>query len=214
MTECGLRERKKQRTREALTDAAFGLFQRKGFDATTIDEIAEAVDVSPRTFFRYFTSKEDVVLSLLDQQLGAVLEALAARPAAEPVLAALRHALVEIVRACETGDAGFDQARFLCVQQLMASSPALMAAAMEQGSARLDELARLVGDRMGVVHTVDPRPYLVASVTVCAVQTTVAAWREHDDGRPTSELIGQAFDLLAGGLDYPAAVAARELATA
>ena len=90
----GLRERKKQRTRDALVDAAFELFQRKGFEDTTIDEIAEQVDLSPRTFFRYFASKEDVALTLQEQQFAAVYAAFAARPAHEPVLTAMRHAIV------------------------------------------------------------------------------------------------------------------------
>src|SRR5215470_17725372 len=111
MTEAGLRERKKLRTKSALIDSAFALFQRKGFDATTIDEIADAVDISPRTFFRYFTSKEEIALSLLTEQLAALVEHFERRPPQESVLEALRNAGVEVLRACEAGDEGFDPTR-------------------------------------------------------------------------------------------------------
>src|SRR4030088_299673 len=103
MTEAGLRERKKLRTRTALIDSAFALFQHKGFEATTIDEIADAVDVSPRTFFRYFTSKEEVALSLVDDQLAALLDRVARRPPTESDLDALANAGMEVLRAFETG---------------------------------------------------------------------------------------------------------------
>ena len=95
----GRRERKKQRTREALVEAAFVLFQEKGFEATTVEEIADAVDVSSRTFFRYFASKEDVVLTFQEEQFAAVLEALASQTADLPVMTALRKASVEVLRA-------------------------------------------------------------------------------------------------------------------
>src|SRR3954465_15547026 len=98
MDQPGLRERKKQRTREALIDAAQELFCAHGFEATTIDQIAEAVEVSSRTFFRYFTSKEDVALALADEQITAVLQAFAAQPADLPVLTAMQAAAVEVVR--------------------------------------------------------------------------------------------------------------------
>src|SRR6266480_4318131 len=96
-TTMGLRERKKLRTREQLTDAAFRLFTERGFDATTIEDIVEQVEVSPRTFFRYFDSKEDVVIGFFDDmglELRAMLEA---RPAEEPPFTAARNALGSLV---------------------------------------------------------------------------------------------------------------------
>ncbi|MFI6026632.1 TetR family transcriptional regulator [Amycolatopsis magusensis] len=198
MNELGLRERKKRRTREALIDAAHELFCANGFEATTVDQIAEAVEVSSRTFFRYFTSKEDVALALADEQISAVLEAFAAQPADLPVLTAMRTAAVEVVRTYET------EARFHSLQHLILLSPALAAARAERGAARIDAVARLVGARMGVDPAVDRRPHLVASVALCAVQTTIVAWRAAGDQAPESELLGQAFDLLSTGLDYPA----------
>ncbi|CAM3424047.1 TetR family transcriptional regulator [Kibdelosporangium persicum] len=198
MDKPGLRERKKQRTREALIDAAHELFCTNGYEATTIDQIAEAVEVSSRTFFRYFTSKEDVALSLADEQVTAILDAFAAQPADMPVLTAMRTAAVQVVRSSET------QARFHSLQNLISASPALTAARIERGTARFDTLARLVGARMGVDPAQDPRPYLVASVALCAVPTAIDAWRAAGHQAPESELIRQAFDLLSTGLDYPA----------
>ena len=207
MTEAGLRERKKQRTRCSLIDSAFALFERKGFEATTVDEIAEAVDVSPRTFFRYFASKEEVALSLLDDQLGVFLTRLAHRPPDEPVLTALRHTAVETIRGLESGECGLDPTQYECMDELMAASPTLAAHALELAAARLGGLAELVATRMGVDVKADPRPQLVASVAICAVQTAVNAWRENEPDKTKAELVDRAFALLSEGLNYPSALA-------
>jgi AcrR family transcriptional regulator len=209
MSTPGLRERKKQRTRDALTDAAYALFHDRGFEATTVDEIAAAVEISPRTFFRYFTSKEDLALAPLNQQLAAVLAAFSARPADEAVTTALRRAAVGVLEACESGADGFDATRFCDMQALLARSPALRAACPQHGTALLDELAGAVGARMGVDPVVDPRPHLVASVALCAVQTAADAWRAPHPDVPLSRVVDEMFDLLAGGLDFPAAAHAR-----
>ncbi|WP_419702908.1 TetR family transcriptional regulator [Promicromonospora sp. NFX87] len=198
MEKPGLRERKKQRTREALIDAAHDLFCANGFDATTVDQIAEAVEVSPRTFFRYFASKEDVALSRADEQLTAALKAFAAQPADMPVLTAMRAAAVDVIRRYET------DADFQSLQSVISAHPALTAARVERATARFDEVTRLMGTRMGVDPAEDPRPHLVASVALYAVQATVAAWRASGRQGQESELTGQAFDLLSEGLDYPA----------
>src|SRR5207302_6328968 len=85
----GLRERKKARTREALQEAATGLFSRHGFDRTTVEEIADACEVSPRTFFRYFPTKEDVLFADAEARRERLLAVLADQPPDRPPFAAL-----------------------------------------------------------------------------------------------------------------------------
>jgi AcrR family transcriptional regulator len=206
---CGLRERKKQRTREALIQAAFDLFGRKGFEATTIDEIADAVEVSSRTFFRYFASKEDVVLTLQEDQFTAFYAALAARPPDEPLLTALRQATVGVVRDFEQGRAGTSAGRFSCVQDLLRHSPSVLARSLEQCSARTDEMSQRIAERMGVDPRTDPRPTLVAAVAGTALQVAVGAWRDTEPDTSAADLVERAFTLLEEGLNYPAPAVSR-----
>ena len=93
----GLRDRKKDETRQALREAAHRLFAAKGFSQTTIDDIAEAADVSRRTFFRYFDSKDDLLRVDVADLLPVMLAALRARPAGEPPLAAILAALRSLI---------------------------------------------------------------------------------------------------------------------
>src|SRR5215213_11769732 len=92
-TAVGLRERKKARTREALQEAALERFARRGFDATTVEEIAAACEVSPRTFFRYFPTKEDVLFGDSGERSAALVETLAAEPPDLTPLAAIHAAM-------------------------------------------------------------------------------------------------------------------------
>ncbi|MFF9406751.1 TetR/AcrR family transcriptional regulator [Streptomyces anandii] len=87
----GLRERKKIKTREAIRDATYALIKEQGYDATTIEQIADRAEVSPSTVFRYFPTKEDIVLT--DEYDPLMLEELRARPAGEPWIDSLRHVI-------------------------------------------------------------------------------------------------------------------------
>ncbi len=93
----GRRDRKKNETRQALRDAAHRLFAEKGFARTTIDDITEAADVSRRTFFRYYDSKDDLLRTDIADLLPVMLAALRARPADEPPLAAILAALRTLI---------------------------------------------------------------------------------------------------------------------
>ncbi|GIH74818.1 TetR family transcriptional regulator [Planobispora longispora] len=148
MSQPGLRERKKQRTRLALIDAALELFAAQGYEATTVDQIAAAVDVSPRTFFRYFATKEDVALSLPVDGQEVMLRELAGRPAGEPPFTALSHAMRAVVTELQRGDLT-ETARFLKARELIENTPALFAGSvrrmMENEQRLIAEIARREG---------------------------------------------------------------------
>lgn len=98
MSEQGLRERKKQQTRAALIDAGVRMFRRRGFDAVTIEEICGAADVSPRTFFRYFEAKEQIVLHDVDVYKEAFAATLRSPRAGESAWATARRAALAVAR--------------------------------------------------------------------------------------------------------------------
>jgi AcrR family transcriptional regulator len=198
----GRRERKKQRTREALIDAAFRLFQEKGFEAATVEEIADEVDVSSRTFFRYFSSKEDVVLTFQEEQFATMLAALAARPASEPVMTALRTAAVSVVRACENGEYGFDPERFSCIQNLMEVSPSVFGRTLEHGQKKQAEITRVIADRMDLDPAVDLRPHVAAGLANCAFRSAFDVLGTGvGRGRRLSDVLDQVFDVMEETLD-------------
>jgi AcrR family transcriptional regulator len=131
----GLRERKKQRTREAITRAALELFAERGYDATTLADIAEAADVSTRTIFAYYASKEDILFCDFAVMRDALAQALAARPAGEDALTTLRDFIVstayekskqqqKLQRIIESDEtlSSHKRARLAQVQELLAAA--------------------------------------------------------------------------------------------
>jgi AcrR family transcriptional regulator len=109
----GLRERKKQRTRETIARAAHGLFAERGYHATTLPEIAEAADVSTRTIFAYFPSKEDILFSDFAAMKEALAQALAERPEGQDALETVRQFILSL-HGAEKSD--LDEELRLCVE--------------------------------------------------------------------------------------------------
>lgn len=169
MTGMGLRERKKEKTRLALVDAALDLFLAHGYDATTIDQVAGAADVSPRTFFRYFTGKDHLILWFHDQMEETMLEALAARPAGEPPFASMTHALRAQLRTMEEATPE-DVERFLKVRRLLDATPHLASSAYARAIETERRLVEAIAARRGLDPADNPLPHLVVSFVMASLR--------------------------------------------
>jgi AcrR family transcriptional regulator len=193
------RERKKRQLRDALIHAALELFQAKGYEHTTVREITDTVDVSERTFFRYFASKEDLVLSFLKDRMDMLLRALAARPPAEEPLTAVRNAFRDSLREkTPDGLPCDDRPPYLSVVRLIEASPALLAAHLRYMHDHDDELVGVLARREGVDPATDRRPRLLAAMFGALVFLADREWR--DQGSAGPEVMVAAFDAYAGQL--------------
>lgn len=187
----GLRDRKKLQVRAALVEAALRLFAERGFDGVTVDEIAAAADVSRRTFFRYFATKEAVVFARREEQLERFRALVAEAPAAEAPFVTARRALLTLAN-----DYVEHRRAILAVAALVRSSPSLVARDLEVDRAFeavivehvVARSRRSVGDRR--------RARILAAAIVGAVRVTIEEWAERD-GEPDLRRLGdEALDLL------------------
>lgn len=196
----GLAERKRLLVAGELTEAALQLLALRGFDAVTVDEIAVSAGVSKRTFFRYFASKEDVVVQFLSGMGEDIRAALAARPAAEAPSAALRHAVAVPLAACTDRHADH-AARALRVVQLILRTPALLARFLERQAAWREALAAELAGRQGPGPAGDPYPRLAAGTALVAFHTALEQWSDSDAALDPMELLDRAFTVVAPALD-------------
>jgi len=177
------RERKKRQTRDALVHAALTLFDAKGYEHTAVREITDAVDVSERTFFRYFASKEDLALSVIRERADALVRELAARPAAEPPMTALGNAFRASLGTLATdADSPGGQSLYLRVTMLIVTTPTLLAAHLGARSDQDEALVRVLAEREGVDPLTDLRPRLAAAVFGGLAFTANQVWQADGDG--------------------------------
>ncbi|WP_405816270.1 TetR family transcriptional regulator [Streptomyces sp. NBC_01390] len=178
----GLRELKKQRTRDALVRAALTLFTSKGYEHTTVDEIAEAVEVSQRTFFRYFAGKEDAAFAVHRIAEARFIQAVRERPPHEAPLEALRQAVLEgwptIHEAVESVVPAELQMR---MYHLIESTPMLLAAHMRRSAETEEAVARLIAEREGVDVDGDLRPRVVVALFSGLMRLTERRWGAGSD---------------------------------
>lgn len=195
----GLRERKKQRTRDALVRVAHELFVSKGYDETTVDEIADAVDVSQRTFFRYFTSKEAVAFALQDEIESRFYEAVVARPPDESPLRALRNAL-------EANWAGIGDAIqevvplsvHMRMWQVIETTPSLLSVHMRRSAELEDRIATVLAARENLDPRTDMRPRVLIALFSGVMRAAGRQWGSGEDITVESQrqVLEQCLDLM------------------
>ena len=196
MTEAtGLRARKKLRTRQTIERVALELIEAQGFDSTTIDEIAAAADIAPRTFFHYFRSKEDVVLADYTARLDQIIAALKASPADQPPWPALRGAFLAVGADYET-----ERDDLLRRFRIVRSTPSVAARNLQLQASWEDAVADAVSDWLGLDADEDMRPRLVAGAALSAMRSSLHRWLTHDGDTRLPDHIAYCFDLLEAGL--------------
>jgi AcrR family transcriptional regulator len=194
----GLRERKKQATRTALSDAALRLAIERGPDNVLVEDIAAAAGVAPRTFNNYFPSKEAAIVGEGTGRAELMRDAFRARPDAEPLWTALRHATAELFAGQEPDRAWVAKAR------LIKATPALRIEQLKSDTA----VQQLLTDEIARRTRTDPHrhlyPRLAAAAVIGAVRAALDHWLDADQAAPLGSVVDQALAQLAGGLPVPA----------
>jgi AcrR family transcriptional regulator len=193
LSQLGLRERKKIRTRTAIRTATYALVREQGYDATTVEQIAERAEVSPSTVFRYFPAKEDIVLT--DEFAPVLLAEIRERPADEPWPRTLRQVMTKAVALALEEDPEILRLR----SRLMAQVPAVRSRLLETMSVTGRMLTEAIAERTGQdpgglelrVHTMS----LVGGLTEITLY-----WAEHDFADDLPALVHRALDVLEHGL--------------
>ena len=186
----GLRERKKQQTREVIAETARALFVERGFEAVRVAEIARAADVSEKTVFNYFPTKEDLVFWRLEAFEAEILGALRERAPGESALAAFRRFVLTPRGLIDESDPAAREL-LLGITRMITSSPALVAREQQVFLAFTDSLARLLAEETGAGPD-DIEPWVAANAMMGVHRALVRLSRERVlAGATTNELQGE-----------------------
>ena len=189
----GLRERKKARTRAAIQTHALRLFREQGYDATTVQQIIDVADVSESTFFRYFPTKADLVLT--DDYDPLIVNAFLGQPAQLGPIPALRAAFAEVFIHLSVQDAAEQRERM----QLVFAVPELRAAMLDQFASTMQVLAGALAERSGR-PTDDTRLRAIAGAVVGATIAVILP-KVDDPDVDLGALLDEVMTVLDSGLD-------------
>jgi AcrR family transcriptional regulator len=194
----GLRERKKLATRLALHQAALELVAERGLDAVSVDDIAARADVSPRTFFNYYPSKDDAILGLDPAAAHRLAEAFALRPARETPMQALHAVLLD--RATEMAE---ESELWPLRIQVIESHPVLLARLMAGFAESERELSAAIAQRTSTHVGSSVYPALLAAVQSAVMRASLSRWRASDFTVSLPDVVDESWALLSAGLRAP-----------
>jgi len=196
----GLRERKKQATREALSSAAIWLSLARGVENVTIEDITLAAGVSLRTFRNYFASKYEAISAAGADRARRIGASLVERPADEPLWTALITATLEHYKGAEQA-LGTDVMNAL---RMLMFSPGMRAEYLKINSEMQNALAAAIAQRIGTDVEADMYPQVLAGAVIAASQVAVRRWYAADPPVPLRPLLERAFQHLATACSQPA----------
>ncbi|MUL40920.1 TetR family transcriptional regulator [Streptomonospora sp. PA3] len=200
----GLRERKKQETRVALSWAAIRLAVERGLDGVRVEDIAAEAGVSARTFNNYFASKGEAIAARQFDRARVIADSLRERPAEEPLWEAISHAvLAEYALGAQAAGQAAPDPHWLAGVRLMVAEPALQGEMFRANAVAHDHLAAAVAERTGTDAERDMYPQLVAGAVGAAVQAAMRRWLHADPPEPVAPLLREALDRVRAGLPAP-----------
>ncbi len=189
-----LRERNKRERRRRLEDVALDLFERDGFERTTIEQIAAAAGLAPRTFFSYFASKDDLLLADYGERLGRIVDELGRRPTDEPGWEALRASFAAVATDYEAQAERISR-RF----ELIVANPSVFARSLQLQAGWERTIAERLSLRSGSGPD-DAAPRLLAAAALAVMRSSIHHWLTSERSTALPELIRDGFDRLGRGL--------------
>lgn len=201
----GLRERKKEQTRAALSWAAVRLAVERGLENVRVDDIAAEVGVSARTFNNYFAGKGEAIAARHLDRARRIESELRARPADEPLWDALTAAALAPFAPDPAAERSGPEEQWLAGVRLMVTEPALQHELFQASAAGEDALTRAVAERTGTDAERDLYPRLVAAAVGSAIRVCVGRWMRADRQAPLPDMLRDALRQLAAGLPSPGA---------
>ncbi|MCX4786284.1 MULTISPECIES: acyl-CoA-like ligand-binding transcription factor [unclassified Streptomyces] len=191
----GLRERKKEATRQAVHEATLRLAIEHGFDHVTVEAVADAAGISRRTFSNYFTGKEDALLYGEEKQVRELVRAMRDRPAEETAWTALRAAVAQFTERVAP-----PEREWALRTRLAMRHPSLLARQLANHAALERDLADAVAVRQGPTER-PVRPQVLAAAFLSSLRIAMRMWIEEDLAREPSEVIDEILDEMACRFD-------------